>query len=390
MAVSSLKLQNSDAASMLNSALLFAGIASTPIYVTASGSIQPSHAMLFFFAILTFFRSGIPVSGPFWPILLLALNFLLVESFYVLQGGTPRYLINPIFVFFNFIVGTAIYGHALRHGFTEVASGLIIASLVAVISIVLTGVSLVDAQLGRSEGLFNNPNQVGYFSVCLMSLTHLLYRCKAIGGAFNLVLLFVAAFLALSSLSKAAIISVAVVILFALIQSNNDKVHRSQGPLLRIFVLIAPLVLLIGYFLNAYFEELIFIQRLQGMSSEADSSLEARGYFIITQGSLVEQLIGLGGSGVQARLGHEVHSTLGSLFNTYGVVSLTLFLFVVINWGVRVFQAFGTWSAIACVAPTMLYGITHNGSRATLFWVLLALSFAAARRAKTMRSETSH
>ena len=89
-------------------------------------------------------------------------------------------------------------------------------------------------------------------------------------------------------------------------------------------------------------------------------------------------LFGLGSQNAREIIGHEVHSTLGSVLNNYGLIGLTLFGTVIFSWAKRIWNAHGFIGLICMVGPPMLYGITHNGTRFTFFWLLFAASLAMA------------
>ena len=83
-------------------------------------------------------------------------------------------------------------------------------------------------------------------------------------------------------------------------------------------------------------------------------------------------------------VGHEVHSTLGSVINNYGFLGLILFSAVLAIWAFRLWQSYGAVGMISIAGPAMLYGITHNGIRFTIFWLLFAASMAMARNTRTI------
>ena len=81
---------------------------------------------------------------------------------------------------------------------------------------------------------------------------------------------------------------------------------------------------------------------------------------------------------IEEIVGHEVHSTLGAVLNTYGIIGFTLFGSVIVIWAKRLWKAYGLIGFVCLFVPTMLYGLTHNGTRFTFFWVLFAASIGMA------------
>ena len=58
-------------------------------------------------------------------------------------------------------------------------------------------------------------------------------------------------------------------------------------------LIVAGVVILIMFYMQGSFDEFRFVQRLQGMAQESDSSLEARGYFVFLEGSTLQIVFGL-------------------------------------------------------------------------------------------------
>src|SRR5690606_15914645 len=128
-----------------------------------------------------------------------------------------------VFFLYNFFLVSAIYSYCCRYGLSALSLGLIIAAFIAIFSVSLGGVSLQDSSAGRAAGSFNNPNQLGYFSVCLLSLTYLIYRCNYFRYPTAVGLFCVSAFLSVVSLSKAAMVANFIVIFLALKPVRDDK-----------------------------------------------------------------------------------------------------------------------------------------------------------------------
>lgn len=365
----------------LNGYLLLLGAALLPVYVFGSGGIQPTHMVLATFSVLMLLSGGIPLT--FWSISLLAvvLHSFAVESVYAVMGGEPRFLINSVFFLYNFMLAGAIYQHVRRHGPAVLVPGILIATVIALATILASGVDLREmGGEGRATGTFNNPNQLGYFSVCLLSLAYLLYRDGRMGYWVTAAVFAVSLFLAISSLSKAAMIANFVVIVLALkpATSRNALIGWSVAAL-------AGILILFRLYQNGAFDEFLFMERLANMANERDSSLESRGYFAFLDGNILQVLFGLGTQRVNEIVGHEVHSTLGSVLNNYGLIGLSLFSAALAAWGLRLWRAYGFTGFFCLTAPSMLYGITHNGTRFTIFWLLFAASLALSERIRMAR-----
>lgn len=356
--------------------LLLVATSVLPVYVFDSGGIQPAHAIFAAFAILTLATRGIPF--PAWSMMLFALfvHSFLIEAAYVFAGSDPRFILNSVFFLYNFLLAGAVYQHVRTNGPSTLVPGIIIAAAVALVTLLITGVDLREfGDTGRATGTFNNPNQLGYFSVCLLSLSYLFYRNGSIGYWLAAGLFAVSLFLAISSLSKAAMIANSVVILIALkpASSRNSLLVWGGGTIVGIAVLLRM-------FETGIFDEFLFLDRLMNIAKENDSSLASRGYFAFLEGNGIQFLLGLGAQGVDDIIGHEVHSTFGSVVNNYGLLGFLLFCSAYLIWGQRIWRSYGFAGLICIVGPSTLYGITHNGIRFTIFWLLFAASMGLTHR----------
>ena len=126
-----------------------------------------------------------------------------------------------------------------------------------------------------------------------------------------------------------------------------------------------------------------FVARLSGLGSQGDDSLAGRGYGVLTEVGAFQFLFGFGAQEVRQLVGHELHSTVASFFANYGVFGGLLFLGFLALWCGRVWRSLGLIGVLIIVVPPMMYGLTHNGSRFTIFWLLVAMSYAIPDEART-------
>lgn len=380
-----MKLRLKDKARALDGCLFAVGVGLLPIYVFSSGGIQPSHMVLALFFTFALLRRGIPTES--WTLLLAGVSIysFFLESFYIVAGAKPASLMSSLFFFYNLFLVSAIYSYCRRYGLSSLTPGVIAACAIAIVTVGVAGVSLQEAGQGRATGAFNNPNQLGYFSVCILSLTYLLYSNGHLKYIVAVGMFVLAVFLSIASLSKAAMVANFVVVFLALKPVRRAGSARSAFitvglPIFWISVLLFGLGFIAASYLQGSLDDYLFVMRLEGMSQESDSSLESRGYFCFLKGNTIQVFLGLGTNGVAEILGHEVHSTLASVLNNYGVVGFLMFSGALVAWVLKLWHAYG-FIGMACLAgPAMLYGITHNGTRFTAFWVLFAASMAMAAR----------
>lgn len=356
-------------------AVLGIGLALTPVYIFDSGGMQITHL---FFAILMFLviiKEKIKVPKLSLLVLLFFLYSVMVELIYGIINSSVIQLINPIYILYNFLLLTTVSAVVEKYGMSSVKFGLIIAVTIATVSVLATGIDLTNLNgEGRPAGTFNNPNQLGYFSTCIISISYLLHHHKYNNYLETQILVLSAFVLSILSLSKAAMLANTLVLIF-LFSPKNLK-------MLGFFIFLAfPCICYIIYLLlnNGTLEDYLFYQRIFNMMDEGDSSLSERGYFAFLNGNPFQMLFGLGEENVKKFVGHEVHSTFGSVLNNYGFIGITIFVVVYCYWIRILFLAYGWLIAILIMAAPTLYGITHNGLRFTIFWLLIALSYSAAK-----------
>lgn len=350
--------------------LLFLGVALLPVYIFDSGAAQPTHIALALFAGTVWLTTHVALDRWSFLLLLLAGYGTLVELLYVAAGSDPENLIHAVFLIYNFVIPYAVFAYCIRYGDGAIARGLMVATAVVIGTVLFSGVELqaIDSAT-RETGSFNNPNQLGYFAVCLLSLTYLLRLRGAYRNLVTIVFYGAAVFLAIASLSKAAMIATFAVIFFA------SKPRLSRNYLAAwFFAAVGAVCLLLVAYQSGYLDQYLFMQRLDGLLSENDSSLESRGYFAFLTGNVVQTFLGLGTGNVVRLLDHEVHSTFFSILSSYGLFGFMLLIALLLVWFKSLWRTYGFIGLVCIAGPSMLYGLTHNGSRFTIFWILFALS----------------
>jgi hypothetical protein len=356
----------------MQSALFSLGVALFPLYVFPSGGVQPAHLLLAIFSLLLFFERGVPITK--WSVLLLAtsLYVLGVESFYALKGGALQYIINAIYLSYNLVLASAVFVYCRRFGVRPLAVGIFLSTFL------ILGFYLANRVFGansvRFAASFNNPNQLGFYSIILVSFAYLFHRVGVTGYFLTASLVTMAAMFSFLSLSKAAIIPV---IIFAFIVLKPENSGRGER-----LVWVAGTLTVVFVFVFFYWQGLLddyrVVSRIEGMLDESDTSLEARGYLAFLDANGVQLMFGMGSENVREIVGHEVHSTLASVFQYYGLFGLLLFGGALLVWARKLWARFDM-TALFCIAgPAMLYGLTHNGTRFSIFWILFGASLAMA------------
>ena len=223
----------------------------------------------------------------------------------------------------------------------------------------------------RSSGMFNAPNQLGYFAVLSACIVLLGHRRAKLSTMSLVAGMLACSYLALLSASKAALASTALLILFSVVTRLKTMIIATA--------VAAVLLLTVDPVGEA-------VDRTVRRISNDDSFgfVEERGYDRI--GKYPEYWIFGSGEGDYTRFAensmiksHELHSSAGTIFFCYGVVGSLIFLIFLFQI-VRVAQ----FRQILLVLPAAAYGLSHQGLRVTLFWVFLVLALILGEEARNI------
>lgn len=359
-------------------------IALKPLYLSASGTMQICD--LFFaaaVAYLAFVKGKFIFSRDSFS----AIKLLLILVFYIIMvNGTwfiltedRGLLVKSLFYVFNLIsfcvcclVATTVGLDKLKRA---IAKGCCFSALLTAV-----GIIIYRGLKARNTGFFNNPNQLGYYS--LIILTALLLWPAAFTTFEKLTVATISVWATISSGSKAAIIGLAFM-LFIYIVIGRGKITKKK-----LTIQIALLILLLAavyYFLygNSTFissnATLSYVRyRILHMASENDSSFGfGRGYNrVFEMGSNVFWGMGEGAfDRFQTLRGLEVHSTYASILVSYGIWGTLLF--VVCLKKIIIIPGYVKRN-LCCLTGIAMYSLTHNGIRNTLIWILFAVMFLEA------------
>lgn len=289
-------------------------------------------------------------------------------------------LLEPLFFLFNVIFFFAMgsYLQANHSDFSNFIKYAVYASILIVfVGFYYTGLSLVNTSTSfegishltnegvryRAIGTFNNPNQLGYFSVCIAGIACYLFLIDKIKFAEFLILITFILLMAIASLSKAAMVSV----LFYSLIFVDKKFYKF---LILMFGILSLLLMVFFQFFDI--ADVKFVNRLLQIGTGGDDNFIGRGYAPLLNPDL-RLLYGWGSGYSELQINHEVHSTLGNLLISYGLTGFTLFLSLLAFVFLRLKMIFGLTVAAGLMLPTMLYGLTHNGLRFAIFWVFLSI-----------------
>ena len=354
-------------------------LAAYPFYVLPSGGPQLADLLLLGSIVFRNSERAVRISRSVWWSLLAFAGFatyaLIVNVVWSLIlenttgfGVTPPWLSAPMYLM-NVAVFAVAVVHFGDHRERFVRATILGLTLGLVIQLLLLPVSGVE--IGRAKLFFNNPNQLGYFgllALCLVLLVDYVWKLHR-----PMLLLSVAASVVfvLLSLSKGAIVSAAVAL------AGYFFFRRHFVAAILAIVLIGGMQSPAGAALAERVND-----RMASLGQDSDDNAAVRGYDRMLE---FPQLMVLGaGEGADYRfrdgLEMEFHSTPGVLLFSYGTIGFLLFL-LGLRWSVRNFGLL-----VFVLMPIVLYGLTHQGLRMRLLWVVLALSALASQEIASRRS----
>jgi len=343
-----------------------------PVYVIKSGLPQPGD-LLMFLLVPVVFATG---SNRLFPAAVAPTRALLVFTAYTMLVNVTwtvalnnyslidtknGFLFTLSFYIYNgvfFLLALVLYSR-YRERFLWLTLQLTLASVVLQVL-----VSFVFSRgASRSAVLFNNPNQLGYFAVLSASILCLGRRRLGLGTVSATVGLLASAYLALLSSSKAALGATAILVIVGLL--SNPR-----------FIVVSVLGALLLLVTSNRVTDAIDRARTRIETDQSADFFEERGYDRILDNKEL-WFFGAGEGGYRrfkdtSAIGaHELHSSAGTIFFCYGIIGTILF--GVFAW--RVMER-GRLRYILLLMPASAYGLTHQGLRFTLLWVLLALFIA--------------
>lgn len=347
-----------------------------PFYFWSSGLPQISDLILVFLVLsFIWFKRSYSFQLTNKKILLFGSAFVLYATIVNLTWSiilsTTEMFIPSIFLIYNYIIFLIVY--LMNSIYKEkVLKTTFYASLISIILQFLFFLFSGGFSGTRNTGSFNNPNQLGYYALLTAGFIIFITTNLRLKFKWSMLGLFLGLILVFTSLSKAAILSYIGLIVVYFLTLLSDKNENRKMIIVLLMLLISSILL---NSTTNFFEEnqlLMSVEmRLDSVGDDSDDSLTGRGYDRIT--NYPEHWLFGAGEGEYKRFrglieGSEFHSTLGNIQVSYGVIGLFLFLMFissVVNINIK-----SSWYIILFI---LMYGLTHNGIRNTLFWILLAL-----------------
>ncbi len=341
-------------------------VASIPIYVGDSGTPQPGNALIFLILPLALVRWDGRLDGAAVRLLRALIVFtiwvcIVNYGWALITGKFNRsdYAVFPIYYIFNAAVMFAAILIYRRSGDLFLRATTYSVFFAVAYQVVVSFVASSDDV--RSALFFNNPNQLGYWSLlaaCTISLTQKRLKISMLIAGVGL---SACVYLAVLSASRAAVAGVA--ILLVLLLFSNPKIIVAG-------MLAAVALSNVGGPLANAIESSRRRAELKDQDA-AGGFVEERGYDRLWEHK--EHLILGAGEGDFGRfnVGHEIHSSAATVLFSYGIVGAALFLAFV--W--RLISG-ASLRATLILVPTVAYTVAHQGLRFTMLWVLLSVFLA--------------
>lgn len=260
--------------------------------------------------------------------------------------------------------------------------GFLLANVAIITSILYSGVSSAS----RESGLFNNPNQLAFF--CLSTcLCFYVMEKVSIGASFwNRAMIGFSCFICILTLSRAGLVACGLVFISSLLDGGRKF---SRG------LVIFAIGILLGFFVLSTG----LLDKIEARNNQTnvvfEDQYQGRGYDRI-EGNPEYILLGAGEgeyrrfSGLLASMGGEMHSSVGTLIFSYGLIGFGLYS--VIWW--TMFFSYPGISYKICAAAPIIYGLTHNGLRfsAALIAIMLMIfgGIAALHNEKNLKAKVNN
>lgn len=271
--------------------------------------------------------------------------------------GASYYLFNLCLLIICLRIGTI---HP-RATFCTIAYAIALSAAIQAASSAFT----YDSARLRQIASFNNPNQLGYWSLLSLCIFWSIAGRAKIKWYVQVPTAICLVYTAATSLSKSSMIATALLCLL----------HLVKKPMLLLILLlgVAPAYLVLE---NSLLFERVS-GRLQSIGEQQDDSLEARGFPRVVE--YPEYIVTGAGEGALFRFDesddsdeatqiHEIHSTFLTILFSYGLIGTGAFAAAV--W--RLYRL-SSQGCFVYVLPPFFYGLTHQGLRFSFLWLLLAV-----------------
>jgi hypothetical protein len=271
----------------------------------------------------------------------------------------------PLYYTFNTITVFIALVLARRHGENFIRVTYYATLTVALFLVAASSFHRGDGGI-RASLFFNNPNQLGYWSLLAATTIVVCHRKLRFGIARTLAGLLASIYLAVLSGSRAAVGGILILSLLLVVASPRVLIAAVVASLALVVLGGDPADALDPQGLKA-------LQRGSRGTSFSDERAYSRiwkykEYVLIGAGESANDRFAQEGQHVR-----EIHSTVGTVIFSYGIVGFVLF----VRLCLRLVRGLNVRMAILLL-PVMMYSVAHQGLRFSMFWIVIAL-FAGLR-----------
>jgi len=345
-----------------------------PFYVFGNGLPQPRDGMIIFVVPLAISewdgamerRQASILRSLFWFTLWIAFVNYGWATILWKWSRLIDFVIHPFFYIFNGLVffSALLLARRWKERFLRLTFDVVLITIVAQV------LASFVYKTTRYRGIlfFNQPNQLGYYALLSACLFAMMQRPLNISRLKASIGVTCCAYLAVLSASRAALAGIVVLLAILLFASPKTIIIGSLAAI--------GLTSLGGPITHA----------INAAGHRATHQRDPNGSFAIERGydriwKYPEYLplgAGEGDYGRFAEIGEnprEIHSSLGTVFFSYGIVGVFLFLAFLL----RVFKGAGLRLSLMLIPPLM-FTVAHQGLRSSMLWVVLAV-FVVLKRA---------
>lgn len=361
---------------------IFLFIILSPYYVLPSGLPQPSHIVFIIgFVFSSFIAPKVYIDKLSKQVLLFFFLFILYTFIVNSISVGVSNILNPIIYSFYYVFGLMMMLYIFKNKDKDRLSLYLIYAVVISMSIELLLILLFGiGNWGgvRFSGTFNNPNQLGYFAILSSSIGIIsaFYLNKSF--KYMNIILILGILLSILSGSRTAVVA----ILFLYLAVSYYKLQRVHFYMTLFFIILIIYVLFI-----VYGSEIEMISMLLDRLEEKTTAKHDLGADIMHRG--LGRIPDYGiyifsgmSEGIQY-LGYDIeaHNSILAMLYGYGVIGL-LFIFVYMF----MLLIKRTQNFVLGIIPALLYGMGHNGMRATLLYLLIAISIVLYKKDKKVNN----
>ena len=353
-----------------------------PFYFFESGYPQVAHFLMLFISILVFLGYGFQSLDKKMLMLIKVFGLLLAYIIVVnliwslILKNMVVLNLNSIYYLFNFIVFT-IFLLLYKKLQDRIILYTLYGIIVGVLFQTVISLSYMDLSGFRQTLLFNNPNQLGYYAVICASIFFVISCHLKIKTVYQYLFYLMIMYLAFLSLSKAALVSIAILMTVMLKKK------------LSIVLLLLVSLMIIYPIVNTYTPILTNVEkRIVNIGKTSDDNLVGRGYDRIINHP--QYLLFGAGEGMhrrfQSKLSAELHSGPGTLLFAYGLIGLSLFMYLIY----LILEPFRErYIYLIYLLPVIFYSLTHHNLRWSLFWIFVAIIAVLRQNEEILVSENS-